>query len=60
MSERPAPYTVDALAGAIEQANDRLDWIEARQGPLPDDGYASIETTVGVVRALRRQGEATG
>ncbi len=49
MSEEQAAY----LAGAIQQANDRLDWIEARQGPLPDDGYARIETSVGVVRALR-------
>ena len=37
----------------IEKANQTLDWIEQRQGPLPPDGYARIETTVQVVRALR-------
>ena len=49
----------DALArltAAIEHANQTLDWIEQRQGPLREDGYARIETTVGVVRALRREG----
>ena len=44
----------DDLASAIERANAALDWIEARQGPLPADGYARIETSVGVVRALGR------
>lgn len=48
MTEQQAAY----LAGAIAHANDSLDWIEHRQGPLPDDGYARIETSVGVVRAL--------
>lgn len=49
MTEQQAAY----LAGAIAHANDSLDWIEARrQGPLPEVGYARIETTVGVVRAL--------
>ena len=49
MTEQQAAY----LAGAIAHANVSLDWIEARRdGPLPDDGYARIETSVGVVRAL--------
>lgn len=48
MTEQQAAY----LAGAIAHANDSLDWIEARKGPLPEDGYARIETSVGVVRAL--------
>lgn len=58
MSERPAEYEACPLAEAVERANEALDWIEQRQGPLPSDGFATIETTVGVVRALRRrQGE---
>lgn len=56
MSERPAEYEACPLAEAVERANEALDWIEARQGPLREDGYARIETTVGVVRALRRKG----
>ena len=43
------------LASAIARANAALDWIEARQGPLPADGYARIETSVGVVRALANE-----
>lgn len=58
MSERPAEYEAGLLDGPIERANEALDWIEQRDGSLPADGYARIETTVGVVRALRRrQGE---
>lgn len=49
--------TGDALASAIRHANEALDWIEARQGPLPGDGYARIETSVAVVRALGGRGE---
>lgn len=45
--------TNEQLAAAIVRANERLDWIEARDGKLPDDNYATIETTVGLVRALR-------
>lgn len=44
---------LDILAAAIVQANATLDWIEERQGPLKPDGFATIETTVGLVRALR-------
>lgn len=51
MSEQPAEYT--ALERAIEHANSTLDWIEKRDGPLSNGGYARIETTVQVVRALR-------
>lgn len=54
--EMVPPEDADPLAGAVERANEALDWIEARQGPLREDGYARIETTVGVVRALRRKG----
>lgn len=54
MSEQPAAYTTDPLADAIERANEALDWIEQRDGPLKPQGYARIETTVAVVRALRR------
>jgi len=50
----------DLLAGAIRNANDSLDWIEQRDGPLPDDGYARIETSVGVVRALGRETTVAG
>ena len=56
MSERPAGQAADPFAEAVERANEALDWIEQRQGPLPADGYARVETTVGVVRALRRKG----
>lgn len=42
-----------ALTAAIARANDALDWIEARQGPLDPNGYARIETTVRVVREAR-------
>ena len=56
MSERPGEYAADPFAEAVERANEALVWIEQRQGPLPADGYARIETTVGVVRALRREG----
>ena len=52
----PAEYATDPLAEAVERANAALDWIEARQGPLREDNFATIETTVGVVRALRRKG----
>lgn len=48
--------THTTLASAIARANAALDWIEARQGPLPADGYARIETSVGVVRALAGRG----
>ena len=46
----------DALArltAAIEHANQSLVWIEARQGPLPSTNYATIETDVQALRALR-------
>lgn len=56
MNERPARQAADPFAEAVERANEALDWIEQRQGPLPADGYARVETTVGVVRALRREG----
>lgn len=59
MSEQQAAYSAD-LAGAIRHANDRLDWIEARQGPLPEDGFTTIETSVGVVRALGRETTVAG
>lgn len=36
----------------VRRANEALDWIEARQGPLKPDGYARIETTVQQVRAM--------
>ena len=36
----------------IGKANESLDWIEKRDGPLPNGGYARIETTVAVVRAF--------
>ena len=42
----------------IGKANESLDWIEKRDGPLPNGGYARIETTVAVVRALRREARA--
>lgn len=51
--------TNEQLAAAIVRANERLDWIEARDGKLPDNNYATIETTVGVVRALRGDGVNT-
>lgn len=54
MSERPARQAADPFAEAVERANEALDWIEARQGPLPADGYARVETTVAIVRALGR------
>ena len=41
------------LTLAIEHANQTLDWIEQRDGPLQGYGYARIEVTVAVVRALR-------
>lgn len=36
----------------MRRANETLDWIEQRQGPLPEAGYARIQTTVGQVRAM--------
>lgn len=36
----------------VRRANETLDWIEARQGPLPESGYARIETDVRTVRAM--------
>lgn len=42
----------------VRRANEALDWIEQRQGPLPADGYARIETTVGRVRAMTEQDDA--
>lgn len=57
MTEQQAAYT---LASAIRHANDALDWIEARHGPLPADGFATIETTVSVVRALGRETTVAG
>ena len=47
------PTSIEKLEAAIEHANSTLDWIEKRDGPLPNGGYARIETTVQVVRALR-------
>ena len=44
--------SIQALLPAIEKANEVLDWIEKRDGPLPNGGYARIETTVAVVRAF--------
>lgn len=44
----------------IEKANQTLDWIEKRDGPLPGVGYARIESTVAVVRALRGVSLAVG
>ena len=49
---------IEPLLPAIEKANESLDWIEKRDGPLPNGGYARIETTVAVVRALRREARA--
>lgn len=43
----------EQLAAAIANANATLDWIEERQGTLAPDCFAAIETTVGLVRALR-------
>lgn len=51
MSEHPT--IIEKLEAAIEHANSTLDWIEKRDGPLPGGGYARIEATVQVVRALR-------
>lgn len=51
MSEQPT--SIEKLEAAIEHANERLDWIEKRDGPLPNGGYARIEATVQLVRALR-------
>jgi hypothetical protein len=45
---------------AIEHANQTLDWIEKRDGPLPGVGYARIASTVAVVRALRGVSLAVG
>ena len=39
-------------ANDVRRANETLDWIEARQGPLKLDGYARIETDVRTVRAM--------
>ena len=39
-------------ADDVRRANETLDWIEQRQGPLPEAGYARIQTTVGQVRAM--------
>ncbi len=36
----------------VRRANETLDWIEARQGPLKPGGYARIETDVRTVRAM--------
>ena len=36
----------------VRRAKEALDWIEARQGPLPEAGYARIETDVRTVRAM--------
>ena len=42
----------------VRRAKETLDWIEQRQGPLPSDGYARIQTTVGQVRAMAEQDDA--
>ena len=34
--------TNEQLAAAIVRANERLDWIEARDGKLPDDNLSLI------------------
>ena len=39
-------------ANDVRRAKETLDWIEARQGPLPEAGYARIETDVRTVRAM--------
>ena len=39
-------------ADDVRRANEALDWIEARQGPLPATNYARIETDVRTVRAM--------
>lgn len=50
--EHVRPTSDDDLSDGIRHAAETLAWIESRQGPLPDDGYARIETTVGTVRRL--------
>ena len=39
------------LRDAVRRANEALDWIEQRDGPLKPDGYARVEATVAEVRA---------
>lgn len=41
----------------MRRANEALDWIEARQGPLPPTNYARIETDVRTVRAMGEQAD---
>jgi hypothetical protein len=48
------PSLVDILREPVRRAAETLTWIEARQGPLSDDGYARVEMTVANVRALAR------